>query len=87
VPRAGQDHAAAKRMEEHGIADPPLLYNQIVMHDGNMGRSPSKADPSQLEPKPQRFLEGGPLHCSNNLTPRHSSFRERDVRKNLGEIL
>jgi hypothetical protein len=54
-------------MEEHGIADPPLLYNQVVMHDGNVSRCPSKADPSQLEPKSQRFLEGRPLHWERNL--------------------
>jgi hypothetical protein len=83
----GQDYAMAQRMEEHGIADPALLYHQVVMHDGNVGRCPAKADPSQLEPKPLCLLEGRSLHCSDTFSPQHSRSREQEVHKRICEIL
>ena len=52
----------AQRMKEPSITDPPFLLDQFVMHDGDVGRRAPEADPPQLEPKPQRFLERGPLH-------------------------
>jgi hypothetical protein len=52
----------AQRMKEPSITDPPLLLDQFVMHDGDVGCRTAKADPPQLEPKTQRFPERGALH-------------------------
>ena len=46
-----------QRMEETGAANPPFLFNQFVVHDGDVSRRAAKADPSQLEPEAQRFPE------------------------------
>ena len=64
----------AQCMKELSITDPPLLLDQFVMHDGDVGCCATEADPSQLEPKPQRFPEGRSLHCSERLIPRHPGF-------------
>ena len=58
----------AQRMKEPSIADPPLLLDQFVMHDGDVSCRAAEGDPSQLEPKPQCFPETGSLHrreCSS----------------------
>jgi len=44
-------------MKEPSITDPPLLLDQLVVHDGDMSGGTAKADPSQLEPETQRFVE------------------------------
>ena len=41
----------AQRMEEGSVADPPLLLDQFVMHDGNVSGCAAEADPSQLAPE------------------------------------
>ena len=51
----------AQGMEEASVADPPLLLDQLVVHDGEVSRCATEADPSQLEPETQRFPEGRPL--------------------------
>ena len=48
---SGKDHAMGQRMEEASAADPPLLLDQLVMHDGNMSSRAAEADPSQLAPE------------------------------------
>jgi len=48
----------AQRMEEASVADPSLLLNQLVMHDGDVSSSTAEADPSQLAPETQRSLKG-----------------------------
>ncbi len=67
----------AERMEEAGVADPPLFLDQIVVHDGDVGRCAAKADPSQLEPELQRFPERGALLCIESFISQHSRSRER----------
>ena len=52
----------AQRMKEPSITDPPLLLDQFVMHDGDVGRRAAETNPPQLEPKPQRFPERWSLH-------------------------
>ena len=41
----------AQRVQESLIADPPLLLDQLVMHDGDVSGCTAEADPSQLEPE------------------------------------
>jgi len=41
----------AQRMEEGSVAHPPLLVDQLVMHDGNVSSCSTEADPSQLAPE------------------------------------
>ena len=48
----------AQRMEEASVANPPLLLDQLVMHDCNVSGCPAEADPSQLAPEAQRYLKG-----------------------------
>lgn len=64
----------AQRMKKPSITDPPLLLDQLAMHDGDVSCCAAETDPSQLEPKPQRFPEGRSRHCSERLIPRHSGF-------------
>ena len=52
----------AQRMKEPSVTDPPLLLDQFIMHDGDVGCRTAEADPPQLEPKPQRFPERRSLH-------------------------
>jgi hypothetical protein len=52
----------AQSMKELSVTDPPLLPDQFVMHDGDVSCRATEADPSQLEPEPQRFPEGWALH-------------------------
>jgi hypothetical protein len=52
----------AQHMKESSITDPPLLLDQFVMHDGDVGGGTAEADPPKLEPKPQRFPERGALY-------------------------
>jgi hypothetical protein len=40
-----------QRMEEAGVTDPPLFLNQIIVHNGDVCRGATEADPSQLEPE------------------------------------
>lgn len=49
--RSGKDHAMAQRMEEAAAADPPLLLDQLVVHDGDVSGCTGEADPSQLAPE------------------------------------
>ena len=49
--RSGKDHAMAQGMEEASVADPPLLLDQLVMHDGDVSGCTAEADPSQLAPE------------------------------------
>lgn len=62
----------AQRMKEASIADPPLLPDQFVLHDGDVSCRAAEADPSQLEPKPQRFPERGSPHSGAKLILRLS---------------
>jgi hypothetical protein len=71
-----QDHAMTQCVEEAGIADPALLLNQVVVHDGDVGRRAAEADPSQLEPEPQRLLERRLLHHTGMVHPADSGARE-----------
>ena len=41
----------AQRMKEASVADPPLLLDQLVMHDGDVSRCTAEGDPSQLAPE------------------------------------
>jgi len=41
----------AQRMKEPSVADPTLLLDQLVVHDGNVSGGTAEADPSQLEPE------------------------------------
>ncbi len=41
----------AQRMEEASVADPSLLLDQLVMHDGDVSGGTAEADPSQLAPE------------------------------------
>ena len=41
----------AKRMEEASVAYPPLLLDQLVMHDGDVSGCTAEADPAQLAPE------------------------------------
>ena len=41
----------AQRMEEHSVADPPLLLNQLILHDGDMSGGTAEANPPQFEPE------------------------------------
>jgi hypothetical protein len=66
----------AQRMEEAGVADPPLLLNQVVVHDGDVSRRAAKANPSQLEPETQRLLERRSLHLSRIVDLAASRSRE-----------
>ena len=66
----------AQRMEESSIADPPLLLNQVVVHDGDVSRRAAEGDPSQLEPETQGFPEGGSRHCRKSFNLRRSRFCE-----------
>jgi hypothetical protein len=65
-------------MKESSITDPALLLDQVVVHDGDMGRRAAEADPPQPEPEPQGFLEGRLLHRSEWFILRHSGGRECD---------
>jgi hypothetical protein len=49
----------AQRKKKLSVTDPPLLLDQFVMHDGDVSCGAAEADPSQLEPEPQRFPEWG----------------------------
>ena len=69
-------------MEEAGIADPALLLDQVVVHDGDVGRGAAEADPSELEPEPQGFLERRPLHKTRIVHLADSGARERHRRLN-----
>jgi len=51
----------AQRMEEASVADPPLLLDQLVMHDGDVSGGTAEGDPSQLAPETQRCPKGRPL--------------------------
>jgi hypothetical protein len=51
----------AQRVEESSVADPPLLLDQLRMHNRDVSGCTAKADPSQLEPEPQRCAEGRSL--------------------------
>jgi hypothetical protein len=33
------------------IADPPLLLNQLLLHDGDMSSNTAEANPTQFEPE------------------------------------
>ena len=68
-----------QRMEEAGIADPPLFINKIVVHDGDVCRRAAKANPSKLEPKPQCIPEGRSLHRSELFIPRYARSEGRAV--------
>ena len=57
-----------QRMKEIAVADPSLLLDQFVMHDGDVSRRAAEGDPSQLEPEPQCLLECRPGHSSRKLT-------------------
>jgi hypothetical protein len=74
--RPWQYHAMAQRVKKSSIADPPLLLNQLVLHDGDVGCRAAEADPSKLEPEPQRFGERGRLHCGVDLILRFYGFLE-----------
>jgi len=63
-----------QRMEEAGVADPPPFINKIVVHDGDVSCRAAEANPSQLEPKPQRIPEGRSLHRSEWFILRRSGF-------------
>jgi len=41
----------AQRMEEASVADPPLLLDQLVMHDGDVSGCTPETDPPQLAPE------------------------------------
>ena len=51
----------AQRMEEASVADPPLLLDQLVMHNGDVSGCTAEADPSQLAPETQRCAKGRSL--------------------------
>jgi hypothetical protein len=51
----------AQCMEEASVADPPLLLNQLVMHNGDVSGCTAEADPSQLAPETQRGAKGRSL--------------------------
>lgn len=61
----------AQCMKELSVTDPPLLLDQVVMHDGDVSRRATEADPSQLEPEPQRFPEWGALRRAARFILRH----------------
>jgi hypothetical protein len=53
-------------MKEFSVADPSLLFDKFLVHDGNVSRGASKGDPTQPEPKPERLPErrlGYPGSC------------------------
>ncbi len=51
----------AQRMEKASVADPPLLLDQLVVHNGDVSGCAAEADPSQLAPETQRCLKGRSL--------------------------
>jgi len=51
----------AQRMEEASVADPSLLLDQLVMHDGDVSGCTAEADPSQLAPETERCPKGRSL--------------------------
>jgi hypothetical protein len=77
----------AQGMEESPVADPPLLLDQLVMHDGEVGGCTAEADPSELEPETQRFPEGRPLWRSESFIPRHSRSKRQGVDKIISQKL
>ena len=57
----------AQGMEENSVADPPLLLNQLILHNGDMSSGTAEADPPELEPETQCFRERRPLRRSEPL--------------------
>lgn len=64
----------AQCMKELSVADPPLPLDQFVMHDGDVSCRATEADPSQLEPEPQRFPEWRASHRGARFILRHPGF-------------
>ena len=58
----------AQRMKESSIADPPPLLDQFLLQDGDVRCRTAEADPSQLEPEPQRFPKRGTLYGRDWIT-------------------
>src|SRR5580698_5195141 len=83
--RSGEDHAMAQRMEEASVADPPLLLDQLIMHDGDVSGCTAEADPPQLAPEMQRCLKGRSLW--GIFHPAVSQLREQHVGKRVFESL
>jgi len=73
----------AQRMEKHSVADPPLLLNQLILHDGDMSSGAAEADPPELEPETQCFRERRPLRRSEPLIRSHSRSAEQEVDKRI----
>jgi hypothetical protein len=64
------------------IADPPLLLNQLLLHDGDMSSSTAEANPTQFEPEtPAAEI----LVSSDENSPRFvsSCFRHRCDKNNF----
>jgi len=60
----------AQRMEEHSIADPPLLLNQLILHDGDMSSGTAEAIHPNLNQKRSASAKEGRCGAASRLSGR-----------------
>lgn len=56
--RTGQHHTEVECVKETGLGDPAPVLDQLTVHDSYLSGGPAKADKPQLEPEPERLLQG-----------------------------
>lgn len=55
--------AVVQRVQEPGFADPPFLFHELRVHNGDLAGGTAEADATKLDPETKRFLEGDRRGC------------------------
>jgi hypothetical protein len=57
-----QEHAEVQCVQKSLFTDPPSLFDQLGVHDGDLASRSAETDKSQLEPETERFDKRWLLH-------------------------
>ena len=55
---SGQHHAVIQGMQKPFFRNPPTLFHQLLVHDGNLACRATEADKPKFEPEPKGLGEG-----------------------------
>jgi hypothetical protein len=56
--RTGKNHAIIEGVQKAAFPYPPFFFNQISVHDRNLGHGTSKAVKGHFDPDPESFSKG-----------------------------
>ena len=77
----------AQGMEEHSVADPPLLLNQLILHDGDMSSGTAELIQPNLNQKRSASAKEGRCGTGSHISGRIPGPRgKRSIKEFLTKL-